>query len=81
MRVCVRLRARKNSGGRQRLTRDKIPELVEATRQLDKVELTTTNSAEKQVRRTLGEGVEPHRHPNGVPYCAPSCAPDDISPP
>jgi hypothetical protein len=36
-------------GGRQRLTQERVPELIDATRQLDKLELVTTQQADRQV--------------------------------
>ena len=54
--------ATKVKGGRQRLTKDRMPELVEASSALDKVVLVSTTSIEKQVREELYELVleEPH---------------------
>ena len=52
----------KVKGGRQRLTRDRVPELVDATRQLDKLETVSTSQVEKLVRDELRQLVleEPH---------------------
>jgi len=52
----------KVKGARQRLTRERVPELTEATRQLDKLETVTTQQAERQIRDELRALVleEPH---------------------
>ena len=62
--------ANKVKGGRQRLTKDGVPELVEASRQLDKVELVSRQQVERQMKDHLRELVleEPHTANKSDPH-------------
>ena len=57
--------AQRVKGGRQRLTQERVPELLDATRKLDKIELVATQQADRQIRDELRALVleEPHTAP------------------